>query len=104
MKPTGHNVIPFPKRPEHRPLPAEAPVAVLIEGGVSVRKLTPQDYRLRVVAFYRARAGESLDRARQALEAQQGAVAGFHLAEAQAWAQFAAAFAEESANTQEFSS
>jgi hypothetical protein len=62
---------------------------------------TPADYRLRVVIFYRARASESLDRARQALETGQIAIGRFHLDEAQAWAQFAShwarkAFAEPS--------
>lgn len=53
----------------------------------------PADYRLRVVAFYRARASESLDRARAALETGQLVIGRFHLDEAQAWAQFACTWA-----------
>lgn len=53
----------------------------------------PDDYRLRVVAFYRARASESLDRARQALETGQLVIGRCHLDEAQAWAQFACTWA-----------
>lgn len=53
----------------------------------------PDDYRMRVVTFYRARASESLDRARAALETGQLVIGRFHLDEAQAWAQFAASWA-----------
>jgi hypothetical protein len=65
---------------------------------------TPRDYRFRVVAFYRARAGESLERARSALDCGDTFAARFHLDEAQAWAHFAAswarkAFAGESSQT-----
>ena len=69
-----------------------------------VHSSAPRDYRFRVVAFYRARAGDSLEKARRALEVGDVYAARFHLDEAQAWAQFAAgwarkAFAGESPDT-----